>query len=500
MATRLSALRSRAAAPSRPRIGFGLALALIVAVGLVLRVLAARPGFLGDELYTYTIASRDSLGDVVDGVQTTENTPPLYYVLAWLSLKVTGVPELVRLPSLVAGSALIAVAGLLGRRAFNPLAGLLAATLVGISPFAIYYSSEARAYAPAALGVLLSTLLLLRALDSRRFADWAGFALAAAAAVWFHYTAFLPLTVQLCWALAAFPRERSRVLAAHAGAAALYAPWLPFAGTNVPLSEVGKFVDLYAPLTVGRTFDYALRSLVGHPLAALTRAPGTFAIVTLGVLAAILVVVVARRAARPRAADPAVLLILVALAAPAGVLLFSLFGSNIYLPRNLFVSAPAALVLVGAALASLRRAVALAGGAAVGLLLAPSALSTATGDLARPAYDGVARLVDDRARASDPIIEGPIFPVRRSLEEPLRRPLVIFLTKPHPIYFSDDPAPAWRAAERAGTAFAVYPDSYSGEGNILRPRPPRGSGLVAVDRRVFEGTPPIAYVEYELRR
>jgi hypothetical protein len=500
MATRRLVLGSRARLGLPDRNIFTPLLCVIVLGGLVLRMLAARPGFLGDELFTYAIADRDSLGDVIDGVRTTENTPPLFYILAWLSLKVTGVPELVRLPSLVAGSALIAGAGLLGRRAFSPRAGLLAATFVAVSPFAIYYSSEARSYAPAALGVLLSSLMLLRALQSGRFAEWAGFAVAASAAMWFHYTAVFPLAAQLAWALAAFPRSRRQVLVAHAGAAALYLPWLPFAQTYVPLSEVSKFIDAFAPLTLGRPFDYEARALVGHPFAELTRAPGTFEAIALAALGVLLLLLVARRRPRPGAADPAVLLVLTALAAPAGVLLLSLLKSNIYLPRNLLVSAPAALVLVAGGVASLRTTAALAGGAAVVVALAPSALSLATGDLARPAYDRVARLVDDRAGPSDPVIEGPLFPVAKTLDAPLRRGLVTFLIDPHRIYFSDDAAPGWRAARRAGRAFAVYPDAYSGLGALLRPAPPPGSGFVAVDRRIFEGTPPLAYVEYELRR
>ena len=499
MATRRLELGSPARLGRPDRDVFIPLLCVIVLAGVVLRVLAARPGFLGDELFTYAIANRDSLGDVIDGVRTTENTPPLFYIFAWLSLQATGVPELVRLPSLLAGSALIAVAGLLGRRVFSLRAGLLAAMFVAVSPFAIFYSSEARSYAPAALGVLLSTLLLLRALESGRFAEWAGFAVAAAAAMWFHYTAVFPLAAQLAWALAVSPRSRRDVLMAHVGAAALYLPWLPFAQTYVPLSEVSRFINAFAPLTVGRTFDYEARALVGHPFAELTKAPGTVAAIALAALGVALVLSLGRHRPNLRAADPVVLLIATALAAPVCVLVLSLLKSNIYLPRNLFVSAPAALVLIAAAVASLRPAAALAAGGAVVALLAPSALSLGTGDLARPAYDQVARLVDDRAGASDPIIEGPLFPVAKTLDAPLRRPLATFLTEPHRIYFSDDPEPGWRAARRARRAFAVYPDSYTGLGAILRPVPPPGSGFVAVDRRIFEGTPPLAYVEYELR-
>jgi hypothetical protein len=76
---------------------------------------------------------------------------------------------------------------------------------------------------------------------------------------------------------------------------------------------------------------------------------------------------------------------------------------------------------------------------------------------------------------------------------------VTFLKRPHPIYFSDDPAAGWRSAERIGRAFAVYPDTYSGSVLYLRPEPPPGSDLVAVDRRSYESTPGLVYVEYRRR-
>jgi hypothetical protein len=503
MATQLQAWCSRAGSLNGQRVGFVVVLGLLIVAGLALRLLAARPGFLGDELFTYAIAERNSLAGVMDGVRTTENTPPLYYVLAWLSVKATAVPELARLPSLIAGTALIPVAALVGRRAFGARAGLVAAALMAISPFAIYYSSEARSYAPAALCVLLSTLLLLRALATDRTHDWAGLAVAAAAAVWFHYTAVFPLALQFAWALFGFPGSRRPLLVAHIAAAALYAPWLPFAGAYVPLSEVSRFIDIFAPLAPARSLEYAARALVGHPVSPLTEAPGEVALVGLAALAVAAAVVGIRRAWRPRWADPAVVLVLGALAAPGGILLVSLVESNIYLPRNLFVSAPAALVLISGAAAAVRPAAALAGAVAAVVLLMPSAVSLATGEHARPAYDDVARLVDERARPSDPVIEAPLFPGERSLAAPLRRALLSFLTEPHAIYLGDYPEPGWRAAERTGRAFVVYPTTPEqievfDAGPDLTP--PRGSALRAVDRRVYEGTPPLVYVEYERRR
>ena len=498
MATQPLASSPRAGAERSGYLFFTVALLLAVLAALVLRVLAARPGFLGDELFTYAIASRGSLGDVLDGVRTTENTPPLLYVLAWGALKLTGVPELVRAPSILASTATVAVAGLLSRQLFGQRAGVFAAWLVAASPFMVFYGSEARSYAPAAFAVLLSTLLLLRALASPSRILWIGFAISASAAVWFHYTAILPLAAQLVWALAAHAGRWREVLGAHLGAALLYAPWLPFAGTYVAIGTIAGL----APLTVDRVIGYPVRVLFGHPFAGLDRAPGIVALVVLGIALAALGALAVRHAGRPRSqlSDPRVLLMMMALAAPVGVLLYSLGKSSIWLPRNLVVSAPAALVLVaGLVRAALRTraGVALAAGAVAALV--PAAVSTGIGGLSRPPYDEVARLIDERARPGDPIIEGALFPVGKGLGVPLRRPLVTFLKRPHPIYFSDEPEAGWRSAERVGRAFAVYPDTYSGSVLYLRPDPPPGSGMVPVDRRSYDSTPGLIYVEYRRR-
>jgi len=474
------------------------ALGVVVVVGAVLRLLAATPGFFADELFTYAIADRGSLGDVIDGVRTTENTPPLYYVLAWLSLKATGVPELVRLPSLVAGIATIPVAALLGRRLWGPVAGIAAAVLIALTPFEIFYSSEARSYAPAAFAVLMSTLLLLEALERPRRLLWVGFAVAAAAAVWFHYAAVFPLAAQAIWALVAHPPRWRPVLLAHLGAAGLYAPWLPFAGAYVPVALIAAV----APFHAEQLLEHPARVLMGHPIGRLSEAPGTVAAVALILLLAILLTLAVRRldSSRILLSDPWVLLTAMALAAPLGLLVYSAVKSNLFLSRNLIVSAPPTAVLIGGLVArSVPPRLAVAAILAIVALLLPSAVSTAAGDLARPPYDDVARLVDQRAGPADPVIEASVAPVGNSLDEPLRRSLVTFLRRPHAVYISEDQAKAWRAAGGAGRAFTVYPDVFSGRFRAAIPVPPRGSGFVQVQRRFYEGTPGLFYVEYARR-
>jgi uncharacterized membrane protein len=92
--------------------------------------------------------------------------PPGYYLLlhGWRAL--FGQNEFaLRSLSVVAGVALVAFTYLLGRRLFGEATGLIAAFLGAISPFAIYYSQEARMYALLAALSAASTYLLLRLLS-----------------------------------------------------------------------------------------------------------------------------------------------------------------------------------------------------------------------------------------------------------------------------------------------------------------------------------------------
>ena len=91
------------------------------------------------------------LRDVLDVVHDTEKTPPLHFLLAWASARI-GDPTLwIRLPSLLAGVALVPLAYVLGRDTVGRRPGLVAAAIVALQPYAIFYATEARSYSLVAL-------------------------------------------------------------------------------------------------------------------------------------------------------------------------------------------------------------------------------------------------------------------------------------------------------------------------------------------------------------
>ena len=118
-----------------------------IALGLVARIAHFDDTMLADELSTLYIVHDHSLRDVLHLVRSdAEISPPLYFVLAWICAQFGSASELIRLPALVAGLASIPLAFLLARRLFGTSAGLVAAALMALNPFMVYYSTEARPY------------------------------------------------------------------------------------------------------------------------------------------------------------------------------------------------------------------------------------------------------------------------------------------------------------------------------------------------------------------
>lgn len=425
------------------------ALALVTVAGAVLRVAASSQGLFADELFSYAIADRPSLRLALSGVGETENTPPLFYVLAWAVAAVSDVPQHVRLPSLVAGVATVPVVALIARRIAGGRAALVAGAITASSPFLVYYSSEARSYALAVLAVAVSTLALLHALDGGGRRAWVILALSAAAGAWFHYVAVLPIVGLAGWAFLARPECRREVVLSHAAAGALFAPWLPFAGQNVPLALIADV----ARVTPSRLLDFPLRTLLGYPYRGVDAVPGVVAAIALGLGLGTAVLSRRGRVGIPGLRSATWGLAAAVFATLAGLIVYSLLRDGIFLPRNLAVALPAALALLAVPLARARTGVAVSATVVIVAVLAITAARVSFGDLRRPAWDEAAAVLDREARPADPVIELTEFAV----DGPLRGALRIFLTREHPIWVADGGAAGgWAAGVRRGRVFAVF--------------------------------------------
>jgi hypothetical protein len=163
---------------------WGAALGLVALVGAGLRLVQSGESLWLDELHTAwcALASLDEVGArAADG-----NQGPLFFWLQWALVRLLGASELsLRLTSILAGTALLM------------LVGVVAATLLAVDPWAIFWGSEARPYA---LVQWLGTahLLAVRPLLTRPTRGWRLFwVLGGAALFHLHYTAVLLFAAEL---------------------------------------------------------------------------------------------------------------------------------------------------------------------------------------------------------------------------------------------------------------------------------------------------------------
>jgi mannosyltransferase len=244
--------------------------------------------FWYDEAFTPVHVLHPSLWATLRAVSHTENTPPLWYLLAWADSRVLGTGEVaLRLPSALAGIATVPVAWAIGRELEGSRArgaAVVCAALVAVNPLFVWYSQEARAYALFVLMAALAMLCFLRARreptpTDRRSASMATFALAGALALLTHYFAVFLLAPMVLWLLYD-PRTRRAALPAVGVLVVVGAALLPLIsaqgghGTqwigHWPLSERLEAIPQYyltgysgAPLGHGVELLVALPILAG---------------------------------------------------------------------------------------------------------------------------------------------------------------------------------------------------------------------------------------------
>ncbi|MCL4287366.1 MAG: glycosyltransferase family 39 protein, partial [Thermoleophilia bacterium] len=387
------------------------------------------------------------------------------FIASWAFAKLGSAPELIRLPSLVAGMASIPLTYLVGTRAIGRTAGLVAAAIVALSPFMVYFSTEARGYALAIAFLLASTLTLLRALRSPGRRWWVAYAVFGALAMYSHYTAAFPLAAQLLWVLWAAPRARAAALVANLLALILYLPWLPgvlgdTSSSTLPLVEAFVASGFDAKLTALAAWAF------GGPYLPPADFPGTW-VVALGAagVAVAAVAAIAAGARRPAPVGPpaiehgTALLICLGLSAPALELALALAGGpEIFGSRNLG-SASAGMALAIGALVS--AAGPLWGGVALAAVMvafvAGSAANLGSAN-AKPDFEAAARWIDARAEPGDVIVDVhdvrstpvPLTPLDAYLGGGFDtfRPLMPVGPPPF-LPFESEPPPAGRLIDRA---------------------------------------------------
>ena len=152
-------------------------------------------------------------GDAATRSSHTENTPPLWYLLAWADARVLGTGEVaLRLPSALAGIATVPVAWAIGRELGRPpRAAIARAALVAVNPLFVWYSQEARAYGAVRVDrARWRCCASCARCASRRARRLAAFALTGSLALLTHYFAVFLLIPMALWLLCEPARPRAR--------------------------------------------------------------------------------------------------------------------------------------------------------------------------------------------------------------------------------------------------------------------------------------------------
>jgi len=319
-----------------------------------------------------------SLGNVLSAVRTGETTPWTFFVFLheWLYRTGSQAEWVTRLPSAVAGVALVAAVYWMAGAFLDRRPALLAAALCALSPLVLEYAQQVRMYVFLMLAVTIAVGATVRAGSASAGSASAGSASAGSAS---------GASASARAAAASPHRTRLLVLGAaaavlslwlHYAAAAVILPLCVWLGTraNIPWRSRAAFIGaclvaevLLLPLAKDQ-YNEAPNGLVGiagitwSNVVRIAETPldsrvlgGVDVIRLLGVAAVVGSVLIlalrGRSAVRSRG-----LLVTLALLAPVAVVILGIAGKDVVLTRYTSVAAPFLITAIAAAVAVLPRA------------------------------------------------------------------------------------------------------------------------------------------------
>ena len=234
------------------RVGAAAIATVLVGAYLRLRRLGAESLWLDEALSVVYVTREYTTFELLFELPAEDPHPPLYYLLLDGWVAVFGTSEVaVRLPSALFGIATVVLVYALGAKLFGREAGIVAAALLAVSSFNLYYAREARMYTMLAALTLLSLYFLVDLLEPPSGAGdgldrraVAGYVLATVLLAYTHVFGFFVIVAQNLYAvprlLAATggwpavgpepvreaPLSLPRWLGVQAGVAALLGPWI----------------------------------------------------------------------------------------------------------------------------------------------------------------------------------------------------------------------------------------------------------------------------------
>ncbi|MFP8878035.1 MAG: glycosyltransferase family 39 protein [Myxococcota bacterium] len=185
-------------------------LVAVVAVGVSLRVYGLIDhGLWIDEYGTWWAVAGQSWSDCWSRVLEIHGQSPFYYLIVRLSVDLLGSgPASLRIPSLIFGVGLLALAYPLAMRIFRDRRiALLAAAAFAVNERLIYYSQEARPYSLALFLAVCSFYFYATLLDRNTRSARVGYVLTTALAYYAHYFFGIIVLVQAVHLLTTRPKR-----------------------------------------------------------------------------------------------------------------------------------------------------------------------------------------------------------------------------------------------------------------------------------------------------
>ncbi len=225
---------------------------LAIAVAHLLRTgtLTQQP-FWVDEIYALWYVGRPLVEALRIIIQPRHNGP-LYFLLLWIWRTLAGDSDFaVRYLSTLASVATVALTWRLARDWFTARTAHLAALVLAMMPFAVYYGQEAKMYALHMALAVFSLLALERALRRDSWRRWAVYLVGLNALMYTHYFGAFAAAAQALATLVIVwrrPRVRRHYLMCLGGMVLFYLPVLVFIASIFPVYIVHDRTQGFVPL------------------------------------------------------------------------------------------------------------------------------------------------------------------------------------------------------------------------------------------------------------
>lgn len=224
---------------------------LILILSFIVRLINLNQSLWLDESIEILAAKNISIFKLLTQYAIGDFHPPLYHLLLKFWGSIFGWSEIsMRLPSVFFGILTVYFVYLIGKKLFGGKYGLASATVMAVSPLAVYYSQEARMYSLATVAVTASVYFFLKK-------NWMAYFFCFTIALYTDYLPYLMIPLFLYWS-----KSNRKLLIAHCLLLILSLPLAPLflkqfsvgtsTASSLPLwsKVVGNFNFLSLPLTI----------------------------------------------------------------------------------------------------------------------------------------------------------------------------------------------------------------------------------------------------------